>query len=172
MLPRRSPGAPTVPGTTHGAEEAVDACRYFSGLLVGALSGVSKETLLSPHYCPIEGYWDLNPLSPKIAAIACGSFKNRDYPEIKGTGYVVDTLEAVLWAFHRSQNFRDGALKVVNLGDDADTTGAIYGQIAGAYYGAEAIPAGWLERLTMAEGITATADRLYEQALHRLAEGG
>ena len=45
----------------------------------------------------------------------------------------MDTLEAALWAFHGSENFRDGALRVVNLGDDADTTGAVYGQIAGAY---------------------------------------
>ena len=121
--------------TTHGAVEAVDACRYFAGLLVGALNGSGKEELLSPAYCPIKGYWDGNPLAPKIAAIANGSFKERDYPEIKGKGYVVDTLEAVLWAFYHSRNFRDGALMVVNLGDDADTTGAIYGQIAGAYYG-------------------------------------
>ena len=152
--------------TTHGAEEAVDACRYFSGLLVGALNGADKDTLLSPRYCPIEDHWDKNPLAAKIAAIADGSFKDRDYPEIKGTGYVVDTLEAVLWAFHHSQDFRDGALKVVNLGNDADTTGAIYGQIAGAFYGVEAIPAGWRERLTMAAEITAISDSLYELAQH------
>ena len=152
--------------TTHGAEEAVDACRYFSGLLVGALKGADKDTLLSPRYCPIEGHWDRYPLAAKITAIADGSFKDRDYPEIKGTGYVVDTLEAVLWAFHHSQDFRDGALKVVNLGNDADTTGAIYGQIAGAFYGVEAIPAGWRERLTMTDEIRAISDSLYEQAQH------
>ena len=152
--------------TTHGAEEAVDACRYFSGLLVGALNGADKDTFLSPRYCPIEGHWDKNPLAAKIAAIADGSFKDRDYPEIKGTGYVVDTLETVLWAFHHSQDFRDGALKVVNLGNDADTTGAIYGQIAGAFYGVEAIPAGWRERLIMTAEIRAISDSLYEQAQH------
>ncbi len=150
--------------TTHGAQEAVDACRYFSGLLVGALNGVDKKTLLSPRYCPIADHWHKNPLSPKIAAIADGSFKKRDYPEIKGTGYVVNTLEAVLWAFHNSQTFREGALKVVNLGDDADTTGAIYGQIAGAYYGVAAIPPQWRERLTMAAEITTLADKLYQQS--------
>ena len=126
--------------TTHGALEAVDACRYFAGLLVGALRGVGKEELLSPLYCPVEGYWERNPLSPKVAAVAGGSFKHKDPPEIRGTGYVVDTLEAVLWAFHRTGDFREGALRVVNLGDDADTTGAVYGQIAGAFYGVEAIP--------------------------------
>ncbi len=97
----------------------MDACRYFAGLLVGALQGVGKERLLSPLYCPIEGYWERNPLSPRVAAVAEGSFKHRDMPEIRGTGYVVDTLEAVLWAFHHTGDFREGALRVVNLGEDA-----------------------------------------------------
>ena len=67
---------------------------------------------------------------------------------------MVDSLEAALWAFHRSRNFREGALLAVNLGDDADTTGAIYGQIAGAHYGVEAIPAKWRQRLTMTAEFT------------------
>ena len=150
--------------TTHGAEEAIDACRYFAGLLLGALHGVDKETLLSAAYCPVEGLWEKSPLAEKIAAIADGSFKHRDPPDIKGTGYVVDSLEAALWAFHRSRDFREGALLAVNLGDDADTTGAIYGQIAGAYFGVEAIPAKWRENLTMTAEITSMADSLYAHA--------
>ena len=148
--------------TTHGTEEAVDACRYFAGLLIGALRGVDKDTLLSAHYCPVDGLWERSPLAEKIADIADGSFKYREPPEIKGTGYVVKSLEAALWAFHKSCDFRDGALLAVNLGDDADTTGAIYGQIAGAYYGYEAIPAEWRERLTMATEITDMADSIYD----------
>ena len=150
--------------TTHGAEEAIDACRYFAGLLVGALRGVGKETLLSARYCPIEGLWERSPLAEKITAISDGLFKHREPPEIRGTGYVVQSLEAALWAFHKSQNFRDGALLAVNLGHDADTTGAIYGQIAGAHYGVEAFPPEWRERLAMAQEITSLADRLYDHA--------
>jgi len=150
--------------TTHGAVEAVDACRYFAGLLVGALRGVNKETLLSAGYCPVEGLWDRSPLAPKIAAIADGSFKLKQPPKISGSGYVVDSLEAVLWAFFHTGDFREGALKVVNLGQDADTTGAIFGQIAGAHYGVESIPAEWRQRLTTGTEITSMADRLYEQA--------
>ena len=146
--------------TTHGAREPIDACRYFAGLLVGALGGIDKATLLGPGYCPVEGLWGKNSLAPKIAAIAEGSYKYRNPPEIRGEGYVVDTLEAVLWAFNRSGDFREGALMVVNLGDDADTTGAIYGQIAGAHYGVESIPAEWRARLTMIDEIIALADSL------------
>ena len=150
--------------TTHGAVEAVDACRYFAGLLVGALRGVDKETLLSECYSPVEGLWDEAPLAPKIAAIAEGSFKVKQPPEIRGTGYVVDTLEAVLWAFFHTRDFREGALKVVNLGQDADTTGAIFGQIAGAHYGMESIPAEWRLSLTMGPEITLLADSLCVEA--------
>lgn len=64
-------------------------------------------------------------LHPKIAAIAVGSFKAKEPPEIKGTGYVIESLEAALWAFDRSESFGEGALLAVNLGKDADTTGAI-----------------------------------------------
>ena len=74
---------------------------------------------------------------------ASGSFKHKSEPEIRASGYVVHTLEAALWAFHNSDNFRDGALLAVNLGGDADTTGAVFGQIAGAYYAVDGIPAAW-----------------------------
>ena len=148
--------------TTHGAQEAVDACRYYAGLLVGALRGIGKDTLLSASYCPVEGLWEQEPLSPKIAAIAEGSFKHRQPPDVRGGFYVVETLEAALWAFHHSEDFREGALLAANLGHDADTTAAIYGQLAGAHHGVDAIPSGWREKLTMLVEITSLADQLYE----------
>ena len=77
--------------TTHGAQEAVDACRYFAGLLVGALRGSEKATLLSPGYCPVVGLWEGSPLAEEIARVAGGSFKDRNPPAIRGTGYVVAT---------------------------------------------------------------------------------
>ena len=148
--------------TTHGTREAVDACRYFGGLLAGAVSGADKTTLLGQGYCPVKGLWDAEPLAERITDIAAGSFKVKEPPGIRGTGYVVDTLEAALWAFRKSQDFREGALLAANLGDDADTTAAVYGQIAGAHYGAEGIPAGWRAKLAMTSEITAMADALYE----------
>ena len=141
--------------TTHGAPEAVDACRHLACLIVGAVAGVPKGELLADHFTPVPGLWDEEPLAPRIAEIASGSFRRRDPPEIRGTGYVVASLEAALWAFDRSSSFREGALLAVNLGDDADTTGAVYGQLAGAYYGDDGIPPEWCERL-----VDARPDRL------------
>ena len=70
-----------------------------------------------------------------------GFFKKKHPPEIQRTGYVAHSLEAALWAFYRSNSFREGLLMAVNFGGAADTTGAIYGQLSDAYYGEEAIPA-------------------------------
>ena len=150
--------------TTHGAPEPVDACRYYAGLILGALHGAPKEMLLAPRYSPAPGIWEAGPLSPRIDAIAAGSFKVRQPPQIRGTGYVVDALEAALWAFWTTADFEAGALAAVNLGDDADTTGAIYGQLAGAYYGLEGIPEPWLERIALRDGIAGLAEGLLELA--------
>jgi ADP-ribosyl-[dinitrogen reductase] hydrolase len=147
--------------TTHGAATAVDACRYLGGLIVGALRGASKAELLVDHYSPIPGYWEAHPLAPEIAAVAAGSFKHKHPPEIRGTGYVVQSLEAALWAFHQSESFRDGCLLAVNLDDDADTTGAVYGQLAGAFYGEQGIPETWRAKVAHRPVIEAFADQLF-----------
>lgn len=147
--------------TTHGAQEAIDACRYLSALIVGALSGESKDVLLSEQYEPVSRLCSESHLAPKIAEIAAGSFRNKGPSEIEGSGYVVKSLEAALWAFHRSANFREGALMAVNLGDDADTTGAVYGQLAGAYYGEGGIPLEWRALLAQRELIESFAEQLY-----------
>ncbi len=147
--------------TTHGALTCVDACRYFGGLIVDAVSGVPKDELLSDGHSPVPGYWAQKPLTPEIDKVAGGSFKVLEPPEIKGSGYVVKSLEAALWAFYRTNSFKEGCLLAVNLGDDADTTGAVYGQIAGAFYGEEAIPESWKEKLAHRQLIQHLAERLF-----------
>ncbi len=150
--------------TTHAASASVSACQYLSGLIVGALNGEDKETLLSPHYTPIKGFWDHTFLVPEIAEIADGSFKERNPPDIVGSGYVVKSLEAALWAFYNSRDYREGCLMAANLGDDADTTAAVYGQLAGAYYGESNIPASWRKKLAKRKIIEMMADKLYSMA--------
>lgn len=146
--------------TTHGAATCVDACRYLAALIVGAVQEVPKEELLSDRFSPVPGYWEDHLLVPEIDEIARGSFKRRDPPEIRGTGYVVRSLEAALWAFERSTTFRQGCLLAVNLGDDADTTGAVYGQLAGAFYGEWGLPEAWRSKLACRQRIETMAERL------------
>ena len=150
--------------TTHGARTCVDACRYLAGLIVGAINGAKKDELLAPNYTPDAGAWNAAPLCEGVAAVSAGSYLRKEPPEIKGSGYVVASLEAALWAFSRSSSFEEGALLAVHLGDDADTTGAVYGQIAGAVYGAARIPGRWVERLAMREEIERLATGLIELA--------
>ncbi len=153
--------------TTHGTATAVAACYYLGGLIVGALHGATKTQLLAPHYAPVPGYWQLHPLHPEVATIASGSYKEKQPPAIKGSGYVVQSLEAALWAFYHSGNFREGCLLAANLGDDADTTAAVYGQLAGAFYGLDGIPEVWRQRVVFQDEILRLADRLH--ALSQLA---
>lgn len=154
--------------TTHASRECLDACRLLGALLIGAANGVSKTELLAANYHPFPDYWTKHPLTPQIAKIAAGSYWHNDPPIIRGRGYVVDCLEAALWAFSRTDKFDDGVLLAVNLGDDADTTGAVYGQLAGAYYGENAILPTWRTRLWKYSTITALAEQIYEQSKRAL----
>jgi ADP-ribosyl-[dinitrogen reductase] hydrolase len=155
--------------TTHAHPACVDACRYFAGLIVGALRGASKNEILSEKYCPVKQYWTQNRLHPDILTIADGGYKRKEPPLINGKGHVVRTLEAALWAFNSTASFEEGCLKVVNLGDDADTTGAVYGQIAGAFYGYNAIPSKWREKLARKDLLEDTARALFQAAADRVA---
>jgi ADP-ribosylglycohydrolase len=147
--------------TTHASRECIDACRYFAALIIGTLEGKSKDELLSDRFELVPGLWDRLPLTSRVEEIARGSFRHKEPPEIQGAGYVILSLEAALWAFSRSDDFRTGALLAVNLGDDADTTGAVFGQIAGAYYGESGIPEEWRNYLAFREKITDFAEKLY-----------
>jgi len=111
--------------TTHGAREAVDACRYFAGLLVGALDGRAGDVILGSRWSPVPGLWTEQPLAPAIEEVALGSFRRRQPPAIRGTGYVVESLEAALWALSGAETFRDACLRAANLGHDADSSAAI-----------------------------------------------
>jgi ADP-ribosyl-[dinitrogen reductase] hydrolase len=146
--------------TTHNFIEAVETCRLLGALMVGALAGEPKERLLAPGYAPAPGLWQSQPFSARVQAISQGAYRQRQPPEIRGGGQAAESLEAALWAFYHSQGFEDGLLLAVNLGDDADTTGAVYGQLAGAYYGLPAIPDRWLEALWSRPLIEATALKL------------
>ncbi|HSJ10156.1 MAG TPA: ADP-ribosylglycohydrolase family protein [Longimicrobiales bacterium] len=144
--------------TTHASSITMDACRYMGALIAAAVNGAPKEGLLG------EDFWQGDALDAAIEPIARGSFKAKQPPDIRGTGYAADALEAALWAFHSSDDFRTGALLAVNLGDDADTTGAIYGQLAGAYYGESEIPAEWREWLALRELVEGMAEQLAGRA--------
>ena len=148
--------------TTHGAKECVDACRLLARITCRALLGQSKDAVL-------QGDAGTPALSDRVAAIANGSYRGKQESGIRGSGYVVESLEAALWAFSRTASFEEAVLAAANLGNDADTTAAVCGQVAGAHYGEAGIPARWLERLAWRAEIATLADHLGARRTQRTA---
>jgi ADP-ribosyl-[dinitrogen reductase] hydrolase len=139
--------------TTHGAPECIEACRLLAAMLCRAFDGRTKEEILFGH----------DPAAfqcAKVRAIVEGTYRHKAEADIRGSGYVIDCLEASAWCLFHTGGFREAVLKAVNLGDDADTTGAVCGQLAGALYGEEGIPPEWLAKLVMADDIRTLAERL------------
>ncbi|MFN9373325.1 MAG: ADP-ribosylglycohydrolase family protein [Planctomycetaceae bacterium] len=125
---------------THSSEQCVSACRYLATVLAALIQGEPRDDILSPDWPRLRQLNAIQPLHPLIQEIAEGSFRRKPPEAIRGTGWVVNSLEAALWAFHSADSFEAAVLKGVNLGDDADTTGAICGQLAGACWGETGIP--------------------------------
>jgi ADP-ribosyl-[dinitrogen reductase] hydrolase len=140
--------------TTHGAVECIDASCLFGEMIFRALSGASKSEILFGQNAAIID-------SSAIQAIAAGEYRTKTIDNIRGTGYVVESLEAALWCFWTTETFEQAILAATNLGDDADTTAAICGQVAGAYYGESGIPPHWLKQLTMHQEISELANQLH-----------
>jgi ADP-ribosyl-[dinitrogen reductase] hydrolase len=131
-------------------------CAYMGLVLCGLIQGCEHEEVLDPFWRPLQQLREIYPLYPEVDAMADGSFRQKQPPEIAGSGYVVKSLEAALWASHDAKDFREAVLRAVNFGDDADTTGAVCGQLAGAYWGESGIPIEWREGLARPEMIERT----------------
>lgn len=145
--------------TTHSAPEATECCELLGELIAKALSGKSKTEILGASQTTFS--------EEKVRSIAAGEYRFKTREQIAGTGYSVASLEAALWCFWRSESFESAILEAANLGDDADTTAAITGQLAGAFYGESAIPSHWLENLYMRTEIKDMALALLQAAKAR-----
>ena len=142
--------------TTHGAEEAVDACRAFGALLADAIAGSPFSDVLAPRR--FTG-------AAAITQVIAGSWRGRTRDTIRSSGYVVHTLEAAIWSVARTGDFRGAVLLAANLADDADTVAAVTGQLAGALYGLNAILDHWRERVAWKDRLLAAARRLLSEPL-------
>ncbi|RRD04595.1 ADP-ribosylglycohydrolase family protein [Arachnia propionica] len=128
--------------TTHPARACVESCEAFGELLAAAVAGASKPELFALAMARAEQV-----TTPRLAEILAGSFRGRDRDAISSSGHVLDSLEAALWAFDATDDFASAVRLAVNLGDDADTVGAICGALAGAFHGSSGIPERWRNRL-------------------------
>lgn len=150
---------------THPIRLCVDAARYFAALLHGALTGMDKERMLAADYAPPGVDWSSAPLAPEIESLRLGRYQSKPAFTLDAPEDLPTVLQAALWAFAHASHFKDGALRAVNLGGKAATVGAIYGQLAGAYYGAEHMPDNWLRILAHREALERVAKRLWRASL-------
>ncbi len=131
--------------TTHRAEESVDGCELLARLLLGAYRG--EDVTVAMQGAPGTTW------SPALREVAAMDGAGGSVPPRPPTGYVVDTLACARWCVARSRSFREAVLLAANLGGDSDTIAAVTGQVAGAIYGVEAIPAQWTDRLALRERV-------------------
>lgn len=149
---------------THGSYESIYAAVLFSIYMHRALGGVKKSDIMSPIHFLAN---DKN-TTDSLRSIIFGDYLKKGYDDIKGTGYVVESLEAALWCFYNTDNYKDAVLMAVNQGYDADTTAAIVGQLAGAHYGYDTIPSEWIEQLDMYSIIDEMTNTIYNRVDKRL----
>lgn len=149
---------------THGSDQCLSACRYLTVILAALINGEQRDVVLSPDWEALGEIHKKQPLDPLIYEIARGSFRRKQPPEIIGSGWVVKSLEAALWAFASSNSFEEAVLKAVNLGNDSDTTGAVCGQLAGACWGESGIPAALRTGLGGKDLLENALDRLLKPA--------
>lgn len=139
--------------TKNGFDATDQMGRYLNWyVLARGLDGATKHAMLDASTLHLS--------SPKVAALAAGSYLKKAESEVVGTGYAVASLEAALWCFKETDSFEAAVLRAANLGDDADTTAAIVGQVAGVHYGIQAIPDAWRVRLHMGAEIESIARQL------------
>ncbi len=138
--------------TTHGSSLCLDSCRFLGSLLVRLLNGQHKQEIWQSPY---------QAQTPEVAALVNGEWRSKSYDDLSGTGYVIESLEAALWCFEQTDNYADCVLAAANLGQDADTTAAVAGQLAGACYGYSNIRSEWCQHLHRHQEMVALADQLW-----------
>lgn len=136
--------------TTHASTLCIDSAEFLARYLVNLYNGEDQR--------PQDSVW-----RKEVQRIAVTDYTAVSRDDIASSGFVVDTLEAAVWAVANTDNFKDAVLLAVNLGEDADTVGAVAGQIAGAKWGLSSIPSEWVERLAMRDIILDRAERLYNK---------
>ncbi len=154
---------------THAHPIALVGCDIFLAVLLALMAGMKKNAAVLRGMEQVRTYAERRPELKKAFAeysrIAGGDFRELSEEKISSSGYVVDTLEAALWCFLSTDSYRACILKILGLGRDTDSIGAVAGAMAGIHYagsGEKDIPQEWSGALQ--------GQGLLMQAVRRLAE--
>ncbi len=145
---------------THFSAEAEAATEVFAALLVGALLGWAPERIVDVAWASTGAAFD-----DVAARVISADPAERASWEAHTSGYIIHGLRLAVHGLLDVGSFDEAVLAIANLGGDADTNAAIYGQLGGAYCGVEAIPASWRNALYEGEQIDALARALVELRL-------
>ena len=128
---------------THNSEMAEKVTEIFAEVLYKICQGASKTEIAKF----VDSKTEIEKDGAKLSNLG---------------GYIVDTFTIAMWGLLNFDNFGDGMLAVLRLGGDTDTNGAVYGQLAGAFYGYSAIPEEWREEVYLSSELVEIADKLFE----------
>ena len=156
-----------VSSITHGHIRSVIACFYYLEFAKQIFEGKDKFEIYRNLQKEVLNHLTLLSINPREIALfdrlLKGDIYNIEQEQIQSTGYVLHTLEASIWCLLTTDNYKEGVLKAVNLGNDTDTTGAVTGGLAGLLYGLENIPEKWLQQIAKYNDIENLAKRLNEK---------
>lgn len=154
---------------THAHPIALLGCDIFVAMLFSLLNGTEKKTAFSNACEKVSSFVNQNSEYKdgflRYDRLLAPDFCSLSEEKIASTGYVVDTLEAAVWCFLTTDSYRECILKVVNLGGDTDSIGAVAGAMAGLYYAdslEKGIPEEWKELLQNKELLMSVAEKLAE----------
>ncbi|MEM2970710.1 MAG: ADP-ribosylglycohydrolase family protein, partial [Candidatus Bathyarchaeia archaeon] len=155
-----------VSSITHRHLRSQMACGLYVQMAINLLRGQSKKNAYEEMKNTVLEYYSRLPYNqelPNFARILESDISKLSEDSIKSGGYVVDTLEASIWAFLNNHSYKETVLAAVNLGGDTDTTGAVAGGLAGLYYGYESIPEKWIDRLARKDDIIKLAEKFFRK---------
>ncbi len=155
-----------VSSITHGHIRSVISCFIYVEFLLELLKGIDKKEAYKNMQQTVNNFLNTNAicsqaeidkfhrvLGNQVNDYEIESLVTLEEKEISGSGYVLNTLEASIWCFLTTNNYKDSVLKAVNLGEDTDTTGCVAGALSGLYYGIDEIPKEWVTQLVKKEEI-------------------
>ena len=146
------------------AQSRATHCSIFSEQICVAMMDILTGLIAGKSWSVVTGDITSLEVASEIKHIFQGSWKDKSRDQISSSGYVVDTFEAALWAVESTGTFEEAVIAAVNLGHDADTVGAVAGQLAGALYGIDAIPQRWLQCLIKLDEIQDRFDCLWSSS--------
>lgn len=157
----------SVSSLTHRHERSIVSCFYYLTLAKLLIKGNSKEAAYALANGIVQSELEKQSINKEeqrhFKRILEGEMRSIDYSKIRGSGYVVHSLEASVWCLLNTDSYEQAILKAIHLGEDTDTTAAITGGLAALHYGFESIPTRWLSKLVKREEIEALGSKLIKR---------